>query len=273
MDGKDKTSKLGSLSYWGKRIGLFLAGLLLLWGGYRGCRYIVPAAPEVYKIAIDTTWYPLLLYGREHSMTAFASDLLFQIARNQKIKVEIIRVGPKRTLELLDDGYVDGIFSSLTPDKETEQKYYFSEPFYRFGAVLVMRKEYDFKSLQALPNKRIAVKRNSPILYHLSFDPTIVVVPFDSPLVVLDDLAHDRVDGVFIDQLLAYFYYGGLYRDQFKVVTKPLTDEGMRLVTLQENYTSDLIEMFNAGLKNMIEDGTYDRLLKQWELYNPEKPE
>jgi polar amino acid transport system substrate-binding protein len=255
---------------WLRRLSIIVAIAFLFWGGYRGCRWIAPKAPEVYKIGLDETWYPVSLYGNEHAFTAFSTDLLFAIARNQHMKVEIVRTGPKGLLDFLDDGKIDGALTSITPDDHGED-YYFSEPFYRFGAVLIVREDSDFQSLRNLPSARIGVKRNSSILYHISIDPSIIIVPYDSPLLILDDLIRDQVDGVIMDNLLAFLYFGGLYRDQVQVATLPLTIEGLRLITLQEAYGSKLIEMFNQGLKNLKEDGTYQRLLDQWGLYNPEK--
>lgn len=193
------------------------------------------------------------------------------IAKQEHFQVEIMRTGFKRLMDLLDDGLVDGVLTSITPDEIAEERYYFSEPYYRFGAVLVVRKDFDFSSLKSLPNKRIGVKRGSSILYHTSIDPSVSIIPYDSSLMALDDLVRDRVDGVIMDQLLAYNYFGGAYRNQLKVATLPLTLEGLRLVTLQESYAEELIEKFNKGLKKLQEDGIYEKLLLDWDLYNPEK--
>lgn len=259
-----------TLLLWIRRLLLLAAVALLIGGGYRACNWIYPPTPSVYKIGMDATWYPLGLYGREHSLTAFSADLLFSIARNQHFKVEIVRSGPKRLVELLDDGKVDGILSSVTPDAYTEGRYYFSDPYYRFGAVLVVRKEEDYTSLLSLPQKRIQVQRNSPILYRIALDPAVTVVPYDSPLVAIQDLVNDRADGVLMEQLLGYIYFAGIYRDKLKVATLPLTQEGLRMITSQEANMEGFVEQFNAGLKELKESGVYQTLLTKWELYNPE---
>jgi polar amino acid transport system substrate-binding protein len=257
---------------WIRRASIIFAALVLFWAGYRACRWIVPKPPEIYKIGVDATWYPLSLYGREYSFTAFSSDLLFAIARNQHIKVEIVRTGPKRLIDLLEDGHVQAVLSSIAPDDHNKEKYYFSDPYYRLGAILVMRKDYDFHSLQSLHNARIGVKRESAVLYRISIDPSVTIVPYDSPLIALDDLGKGEIDGIVTD-VLAYLYFGGLYREKLKVVTLPLTNEGLRMITLQEMFAGDLIVKFNQGLKNLKDDGVYEELLSHWELYNPEKIE
>lgn len=259
------------IRFWLKRGLTFLLILIVFWGGVRACYWISPSEPDLYRIGIDSTWYPMNLYGKEQQFTAFANDLLSKIAQNQQLHVEIVRSGPKVLQDLLDDGKYNGILSSINPDLQGEDKYYFSEPFYRLGAVFVVRKDFDFKSLQNLPQMRIGVNRGSSILYHMQIDPSISVQPYTSPLIALDNLIRGELDGVVMDQLLAYLYFGSLYGDKLKIATLPLTVEGLRLVTLQDKLGADLIDKFNIGLKNLKADGTYKLLLQKWDLFNPEQ--
>lgn len=256
---------------WFKRGLKLLILICVIFGAYKLFRYINPPAPEVYRIGIDSSWYPLALYGKEHNMTAFTIDILYSIARDQSIRVEVVRTGPRRLIELLDDELVDGILTSLLPEGGLTDKYYFSDAYYRFGAVLVVRKEDKIHSLEDLVKKRIAIKRSSPVLYHIHKDNQFTVVPYDNYLMMLQALSDKKVEGIVMDQLLFYLYFGGLYRDQFKIVTKPMTNEGLRLMTLKENYTEELVEKFNTGLTNIKESGTYDHLLNEWDIYDPEK--
>jgi polar amino acid transport system substrate-binding protein len=261
---------MGKLYKYIRPVAYFILSIIVLFGGYRACLWVLPPAPDVYKIAIDSTWYPLSLYGKDSAFTAFSIDVLFAIAKREKVKVEIVRSGPKRLLELLDDGQVHGILTGIRKQQVPEEQYYFSEPYYRFGGVLIIRKNDSFSSLMDLPSKRIAVKRNSPILFRVQIDPRVSVIPFDSPVAALDQLMKGDLDGVIMDQLLAYLYFAGVYQDQMKVVTLPLTMDGLHLMTLQDDVGEGLIEVFNEGLQLLKEDGTYLKFLKQWDLYDPE---
>lgn len=256
--------------FYAPKIGWALVVLILLFGIYRGFRWVFPATPDVYRVAIDSTWYPLSLYGREPAVTAFSIDVLFSIAKREKIQVDLIRSGPKRILELLEDGQVHGIMTGMKPDPQLEETYYFSDPYYRFGAVLVMRKEDSFTSLMSLPNKHLGVRRNSPVLYKVQIDPKATIIPFDSPVLAFEQLIRKEIDAVLIDQLLAFLYFGGTYQDKLKVVTLPLTIDGLRLVTLQDGVGEELIDSFNSGLKKIKDEGVYNNFLNQWDLYNPE---
>lgn len=244
---------------------------VVLFGLYRGCRAVFPSAPEIYKIGIDSTWYPVSLYGKEPSLTAFSIDLMFAIAKDSRIKIEIVRSGPKRLTELLDDGIVDGILTPIMTDPNHENKYYFSDPYYRFGSVIIVRKEDNIEGLEGLKNKSLGIKRGSPVLYRIPLDSSVQIVPYESPLGAFAELSRRRLDAVIIDSLLAYLYFEGAFPGKFKITSLPLTPEGLRLMTLQEPYAEKWIESFNESLTRLKEEGVYDRLLIQWNLFNPEK--
>lgn len=243
---------------------------LIIFSAYRLFNFAA-TSPNTFKVGMDSTWYPLDLYGKEYTMTAFTTDLLNAIARDQNLKLEVVRTSHTRLLELLEDDIVDGILTPLVPEKDLENQFYFSDPYYRFGAVIVVRKDSDIRSLQELGKGRLGINRHSPILYRLPGDFHAAVVPYDNFLMTLSALADKKVDAVVVDQLLYFLYFGSLYRDQMKVATLPLTNEGLRLMTLKERQAKFFIEKFNEGLKRLKENNSYDRLLQKWDIYDPEK--
>ena len=257
----------GVFGLWVKRAVKLLLILVLLFGTYRLYQWS-NRTPEVYRIAMDSTWYPLALYGKEHNKTAFTNDLIAKIAKDQSIKIEMVRASYKRLLELLNDQNVDGVLTTLLPDPVLELKYEFSDPYYRYGAVLVTAKGSSIRSLADLDKNRLGVKRTSSLLYRLPINCEVTIVPYTDNLMALHALSENKLDAVIVDQLLTYLYFGALYPDQLAVATQPLTNEGLRLMTLKKDKA--LIEKFNDGLKNLKSDGTYDKLLDYWDIYDPE---
>ena len=250
-----------------KRLVKVILILALLFGSYRLYEWST-RAQKVYKVAMDSSWYPLALYGKEHNKTAFTHDLIKEIGRDQSIKVEMVRTNYKRLIELLNDQKVEGILTSLLPNPVLEAKYAFSDPYYRYGAVLVTNKGSSIRSLLDLEEKRLGVKRTSPLLYRLKLNCQVTIIPYTNELAALHALSENKLDAVIVEQLLTYLYYGALYPDQLEVATQPLTNEGLRLMTFKRD--SELVDRFNAGLKNLKENGTYDSLLLKWDIYDPE---
>lgn len=260
----------GPFGIWLKRVAKFAALLILLFFAYRLVQWTTTPIKEIYRVGIDTSWYPLALYGKEHNTTLFTTDLLGAIARDQGLKIEILKVDHKRLMDLLESEQLDGVLTTRTPDRNLLGKYDFSEPYYRYGAVLVTGMDSSIASLQDLDNRRLGVKRSSSLLFRFPLTSQTHVTPYDNFLMALQALSERRVDAVLLDQLLFYVYFSPLYPNQFKVATLPLTEEGLRLATLKSK-NAELIEKFNAGLQDLKKNGDYDRLLKAWDLYDPEK--
>lgn len=253
-----------------KRALLLILLVLTSYLGYRLVHWILPPPTKPYVIGMDPTWDPVALYGRDGEMTAFASDLLFAIAKDQDIKIQVAKVRPKCLFEMLDDARIEGALTPLTQESPYRGEYQFSDPFYRYGAILIAPKASEIHSVLQLEKKRVGVKRSSPILYRLAMDPLVIIIPYDSPLAALRNLVKGDLDAVVMDQLFHFLNYKGIYNGRLKVATLPLTQEGLRLATLKDDAGKELIEKFNAGLKNLQENGTYHELLEKWDLYDPE---
>lgn len=248
-----------------KYLSIFLT-LALLFFGVRACSsYVNPETP-VYVIAKDPTWYPLQLYNKENNVTAFSNDLIFAIASDQHLKVELISTTRQNLFESLEDGNVDGVLSSMNPDLIAQGSFYFSEPYYDFGAVIVVRSDSSISSLKDLENKIIAVNRGSSVLFNLPIARSVVFTPYDSPTYVLNELMMNRIDAVIMDQFTAYAFLNEFFRNKLKIASLPITIEGLRLVTLKHKKGKQLIEKFNAGLATLKENGTYSILLNKWDL-------
>lgn len=246
---------------------ILLTAGLLFWG-FKSCSSYFNPVKESYSIAEDPSWYPMHLYGNENSVSAFSNELLFSIAREEGLQLELTQTTRQMLFEQLDDKKVDGVLTSMNPDLTLKESYLFSEPYYLFGAVLVVPKDSKITSLKDLDNKAVAVKRGSSVLFHLPLSNSTIITPFDSPTIVLDALLRDRIDAVILDQFTAHIFLKGLYREKLKIANLPMTYEGLRLVTRKEEPGRKLIENFNAGLQKVKEKGIYDELLSKWDLYS-----
>lgn len=231
--------------------------------------------PTVFRIAIDETWYPLKLYDKEQYISAFSEDLLRKIAAQQHFSVQIVRIGSENRLAGLDNGEYEGILSSLILQEDNTEKYISSNPYYLLGPVLVVSKSSSIKSLNDIKGKTIGLINRSEEIESLEKHSSIhfVFYSYNDRFKLIDDVSKKVIDGMILDVISAFEYTkDGIYRDQLKVASGPLTNEGLRLIAINNPESKKLIEQFNEGLKSLKENGTYNQLLLKWELLNPEKP-
>ncbi|MEM1282617.1 MAG: transporter substrate-binding domain-containing protein [Chlamydiota bacterium] len=243
--------------------------LILIWGGIRACTQ-APLVPRthLYVIARDPTWYPLNLMGKEKTVLAFTSDLLTTIAKRQNLRIELVNVSSNYLFEGLSEKEYAALISSLAPSALNNQYYNFSNPFFFVGPVLIVPADSEIESLKGMTNRIIGVRRDGNVNFNIT-KYNAYYKPYDSMTMAFEDLYRDRIDGIILPVLQAYTYIDTFHKGRFKVVTSPLDDQGLRLVARQTYLSDFLIEEFDTGLQEIIEDGTYQALCNKWGLINP----
>ena len=228
----------------------------------------------VYRIAYDETWYPLELYDKEQDISVFSEEIVRAIAAEKHFSVQLVPVRSDDLLEGIERGEYEGVLSSLTLHEENAEKYISSDPYYLLGPVIVVSKSSHIKSLQDLNGKNIGIITGYKYLYSLNKYHSVNLVFYDyyNRSKLIEDVINQVIDGMILRMIPAYEYTkNGLFKDQLKVVSVPLNNDGLRLIVKNDIESKKLIEKFNEGLKAIKKNGIYSKLILKWELFDPEK--
>lgn len=223
-----------------------------------------------YHIAQDPFWYPLNLLGKESSVTAFADDLLIAISQKQSIPIEIISTSSYQLLEGLENENYDGALTALIPTPQTRVTFLFSNPFLTLGPVLIVLENSPIKSLSEMNDKIVGMGSDFSFIFDIAKYPQFIIKRYDIPTNALEDLVAGKIDGVIMGAFPAYTYANGGYKGKIKIISTPLTQEGLRLITLHNTAGEALIKNFNDGLDSLKKSGTYDALINKWGLVRTE---
>jgi polar amino acid transport system substrate-binding protein len=252
--------------------GSIILFVVLMVMGVRACMRYTHFGEEVYLIAYDKTWYPTDLRGREPNMVAFTMDLMKAIAVETDFEVKFIEVGSGSLYEGLDDRYYSAVISSKIPNIVNRREYDFSDAIYPLGPVLVVKMDSTFSDVSDLKGRIIGVEVGTQQLYQIIEESDFIMIPYQNIPAALESLERNGVDAVIMDVLPAYIYTQGYYKGRLRVATSPLLDAGIRLVTLITPHNQGFLEEFNRGLKQIKDEGIYDKLLKKWDLVKTELP-
>lgn len=255
-----------------KRSAIALALLFFFWLIFRSCSGSIDYFEPEYNIGRDETWYPAALYGKEKNMVGLTNELMLKIGEMEDFKVRLFNKGYVALFSGLDTGEFDGIISSLIPTDAHKSRYLFSDPIYLTGPVLVVLKGKLLKSLEELEGRTIAFRRGDNIDIDFTKYPRVLLSVYDSYASAVQGLITDRVDAILIDAIPAYNTIQGFYSGVMVVATKPLNDNGLRLITLKTPKGQALIDAFNAGLAKIKEDGSFKKTLNAWQLIDTEAP-
>lgn len=244
--------------------------IALSWLLFRGCSGVVLQEKRTYQIGRDSMWYPLDMRGREKSIVGFSNDLVQAIGKSEGFKAVVFEVGANALLDGLQIGNYDAVFTSLTPNPMNKKIYGFSEPFYLVGPVLIVKEDSKIQSLKDMKGMLLGIESGALQVFNIAEPPDVIIIPYPTASKALESLDGGALDGVLLDALKAYVWVEGYYAGRLKVATSPLTEKGLRLVTLNNPQSLKWIEEFNTGLKKIIENGTYEHLIQKWDLIETE---
>ena len=218
-----------------------------------------------YSIGRDPTWYPLQLEEKAPYLNAFTTSLAQKIAQLEALPIEMVDIGTQQLEEMLARRQIAAIFSALAPTVITRQKYNFSEPFFLLGPVLVVPIQSKVTAISDLSGGTIAVYQFDDSMLIAENNPDLVIVQYQNMGSALQNLSEGKMDALLMPVMEAEALVKNLYPNELKIVTAPLNEKAIRLITLK-NYNDSLFKHFSQGLKRICKSGQFEKLRQEYSV-------
>ncbi|SHE51305.1 transporter substrate-binding domain-containing protein [Alkalibacter saccharofermentans] len=220
---------------------------------------------KVYKIATDTTFAPFEFQDESGNYVGIDIDILAAIAEDQGFEYELNPLGFSAAVAALESNQADGVIAGMSITDERKLKYDFSEAYYDSGVVMAVSASNDeIKSYDDLNGKKVAVKVGTE---GASFAESIAetygfeLVYFDESPFMYEDVVTGNSVACFEDYPV--MGYGISKGNGLKIVTEMEKGSSYGFAVMKDKNT-ELLEMFNAGLENIIESGKYQEILDKY---------
>ena len=248
-------------------LGLVLLLSLGMLAGCGGSSENAEKAPEatVYKIATDTTFPPFEFQNEAGDYVGIDIEILAAIAEDQGFKYELSPLGFNAAVAALESNQTDGVIAGMSITKERQQKYDFSAPYYDSGVVMAVSASQDtVKSYKDLAGKKVAVKTGTEgATFAESIKDTygFELIYFDESPFMYEDVKTGNSVACFEDYPV--MGYGISQGNGLKMVTDMEKGSSYGFAVLKGKNT-ELLKMFNAGLKNIKENGKYQEIIDKY---------
>lgn len=229
-----------------------------------GCGGSASSKPD-FRIALDPEWYSLEMPERKTALQGFSVELIEAISKEKKLNIALYDRSWDNLIYGLTKDQYEGVLSTMQPYLFYEKLYDFSDLCLQTGPTLIVSSSSKVTSLDQLSGKEIGIQRNSNTALLLEKYPNIIQRTYDSIPMALEDVANGVIDGAMVDILTGYAYCADLYQGRLKIAFPPLTQEGIRLITLH-NKDRRFLSTFNKALQTLKDNGTYAKLAKKWNL-------
>jgi polar amino acid transport system substrate-binding protein len=222
---------------------------------------------KVWKIATDTSFKPFEYTDNNGDFVGIDMDILAAVAEDQGFKYEVQVLGWDASIAACQAGQADALMAGASiTDERKGSGWIFSDGYYDANQSMAVESSSDIKGFEDLSGKSVAVKTGTMSASYaesLSADYDFTVTYFeDSPTM------YQAVVG---GQVAACF-------DDTPIMASNIKDTGIALKILDgtgndpASYgfaifnadNQELVDMFNAGLKNIKASGKYDEIIAKY---------
>lgn len=217
------------------------------------------------SVGVDPSWSPVNIHGKEPSLSAFVTELLEKVSTNSGMHFVKVNASWDDLLEGLEKEKFQAALTSIEPYVYNVAKYSFSKNFFQTGPVIVVKKSATSSKLDKLYGKEIAVfsVKESDLLQKNY--PDSLPRDYDSINEALTDVIMGSIDGALVDNIEANSYLSDIYQDKLKIKGKPLSNAGLKLITLK-GQNQKVLEAFNRAIEDLQSSGELDKLKEKWKI-------
>ncbi len=222
---------------------------------------------KVWVIASDTVFKPFEYTDAEGNFVGIDVDLVKAIAEDQGFQYEINPLGWDAAVAACQSGQADGMIAGASiTDERIESGWMFSDGYYQTTQTMTVAADSDITGFEDLSGKTVAVKTGTQgaayaesLKDQYGFDLTYFE---DSPTMYQAVLGGQTVACFEDTPVMAASIKDG---DLALKILEDTANEGQPYgFAIFNEENQELLDMFNAGLANIKENGTYDEIINRY---------
>ena len=224
---------------------------------------------DAYIVAMEPTFPPFDTTDENGELDGFDVDLMNAIAEDQGFEIEWTQLGFDGLIPALESKQIDIIASGMWASPERAKIVDFSTTYYDSGLVLAVKVDNNtITGADSLTSDmKVAAQigtSSADLVQQWENEGKIAEAKiYDKVNEAVMDLQNGTVDALLNDKPVTTEYMSK-QPDKIKIVGDILNEESYGFAVNKEN--KELLDKINAGLQNVIDNGTYDQLLAKWGL-------
>lgn len=224
---------------------------------------------DAYIVAMEPTFPPFDTTDENGELDGFDVDLMNAIAEDQGFEIEWTQLGFDGLIPALESKQIDIIASGMWASPERAKIVDFSTTYYDSGLVLAVKVDNNtITGADSLTSDmKVAAQigtSSADLVQQWENEGKIAEAKiYDKVNEAVMDLQNGTVDALLNDKPVTTEYMSK-QPDKIKIVGDILNEESYGFAVNKEN--KELLDMINAGLQNVIDNGTYNQLLAKWGL-------
>lgn len=229
---------------------------------------------EALVVGVNAEFDPFEYRDEAGQLAGFDIDLINALAQASNIEVSFVDMDFNALIPAVVDGEVDLAISAMTPTEERAELVAFTDPYFSTdqspvsyfsgGQGLAVRSDTTMIQTAAdlTPGIKVGVKSGTTGDFYVVENTDAEIVRFDESPTALMALANGDVKAVVTDIAVIAEFVTDHPDLNVQLMGTPLTVESYAIAVSKER--PDLLQIFNAALTKIRDDGTYDTLVEKW---------
>jgi polar amino acid transport system substrate-binding protein len=225
------------------------------------------AGAKTWIIATDTVFKPFEYTNEKNEFVGIDVDLLAAIAKDQGFQYKLQSLGWDAGVAAVQAGQADGLIAGATIKKDRiDSGWIFSEGYYNATQTFVVAEGSPIKNYEALKGKNVAVKNGTAGADYAKslkdkYGFTVTVFE-DSPTMYQDVILGNSAACVEDTPIMKASIKEGKLK---LTIPAGMESEGAPYgFAIMSKDNQKLLDMFNAGLKNVKASGKYDEIINKY---------
>ncbi|WP_103106818.1 transporter substrate-binding domain-containing protein [Brevibacillus reuszeri] len=220
--------------------------------------------------------YDLNLFGLKDPATGNVEGLDIDIAKaiakkvlGDENKIELKEVTSKTRIPMLKNGEIDAIIATMTITEERKKEVDFSDVYFLAGQSLLVKKDSSINGIKDLQKgmKVVTAKGSTSAKNIRASAPDAEILEFENYAEAFTALKAGQGDALTTDNALLY---GMAKQDpNYRVTEETFTEEPYGIAISKGD--AEFVKTVNDLLKEMKENGEYDKIYEKWIGEKPKK--
>jgi polar amino acid transport system substrate-binding protein len=225
------------------------------------------ARHRVWIIATDTVFRPFVYKNPDGKLNGIDIDILRAVAEDQGFSYELRSLGWDAAVAAVMNGEAQALMAGATiKQSRIDTGWIFSEPYFYAAQTFVVPLSSTVSSFADLKGKTVAVKNGTSgadFAYSLRSKYDFKIKVFQDSPSMYSEVINGGCDALVED---APTMADNIKKDRLPLyIPQGMADAGSPYgFVIMDVKNFELLEMFNAGLKNIMENGRYQKILEKY---------
>lgn len=229
----------------------------------------VLAEDKIYQIGTDVTFAPFEFQNEQNEYVGIDIDLFNAIAKNQGFQAEFRPFGFNSSIQGVQSNQLDGMIAGMSITEERKKTFDFSDPYFDSGIQMAVKTDDETtKSYADLKGKTVGAKvgtESATFLEENQAEYGYKIKVYEDATGLYGSLKNGTLTAIFDDfPILGYAINQG---EAFKLIGQPEKGNSYGFA-VKKGENTELLTMFNAGLKALKESGEYDKIIDTYIVKN-----